>query len=157
MPWKPDYKFGAEYMGGHKAFPKKKDTDLLIFHDRIILDKMGLEIPFRSMTNIENSDAERLTKTRMFLTPFFIGFFWKKRYLYTVIDYHDGIDKQTVILDLHKSVEKAQAIIYQRMLSSKDRPKCTVCGKILGGANIAIPCAIHAPLECSDCNVRLHP
>lgn len=116
---KPDYKFGAEYMGGHKAFPKKRDTDILIFRDRIILDKVGLDIPFRSMINIENSDAERLTKTRMFLTPFFIGFFWKKKYLYTVIDYNDGMDKQSVILDLHKSVEKVQGIIYQRMLSSK--------------------------------------
>jgi hypothetical protein len=49
---KPDYKFGAEYMGGHKAFPKKRDTDLLIFRDRIILDKLNLDIPFRSITNI---------------------------------------------------------------------------------------------------------
>jgi hypothetical protein len=30
------------------------------------------------MKNIENSDAERLTKTRMLLTPFFIGFFLEK-------------------------------------------------------------------------------
>src|SRR5919198_1430645 len=49
---KPDYKFGAEYIGGHKAFPKKRDTDLLIFRDRIILDKLNLDIPFRSITNI---------------------------------------------------------------------------------------------------------
>jgi hypothetical protein len=116
---KPDYKFGAEYMGGHKSFPKKRDTDLLIFHDRIILNKLDLDIPFRSISNIENSDAERLTKTRMLLTPFFLGFFWKKKYLYTVIDYHDGIDNQSVVLDLHRAVEKAQGILYQRMLSSR--------------------------------------
>jgi hypothetical protein len=115
---KPDYKFGAEYMGGHKAYPKKRDTNVLVFHDRIVLDKLDLDIHFRSITNIENSDAERLTKTRMLLTPFFIGFFWKKRYLYTIIDYHDGMDDQTVILDLHRAVEKAQSIFYQRMLAS---------------------------------------
>ena len=48
----------------------------------------------------------------MLLTPFFLRFFWKKKYLYTVIDYHDGIDNQSVVLDLHRAVEKAQAIIY---------------------------------------------
>jgi hypothetical protein len=77
---KPDYKFGAEYMGGHKAYPKKRDTDVLIFHDRIVLDKLQIDIPFSSMANVENSDAERLTKTRMILTPFFLGFFWTKKY-----------------------------------------------------------------------------
>jgi hypothetical protein len=101
--------------------PILRDTDVLIFHDRIVLDKLQIDIPFSSMSNVENSDAERLTKTRMILTPFFLGFFWKKKYLYTVIDYHDGIDNQSVILDLHRSVEKAQGVIYQRMLSSRRR------------------------------------
>lgn len=89
---KLDYKFDDEYMGGHKAYPKKRDTEILIYHDRIILKKLELDIPFESMINVENSDAERLTKTRMILTPFLLGFFWKKKYLYTVIDYNDGID-----------------------------------------------------------------
>ena len=34
------------------------------------------------------------------------------------IDYHDGMVDQTVILDLHRSVQKAQTVIYQRMLAS---------------------------------------
>ena len=68
------------------------------------------------MINVENSDAERLTKTRTILTSFFLGFFWKKKYLYTVIDYNDGIDNQSIILDLHRSIEKVQGIIYQRCL-----------------------------------------
>ena len=34
---KPDYNFDAEYTGGHKAYTQKKDTHVLIFHDRIIL------------------------------------------------------------------------------------------------------------------------
>ncbi len=71
------------------------------------------------MKNIENSDAERLTKTRMLLTPFFIGFFWKKKYLYTVIDYNDGLGDQSIVLDLHRGVEKVQAILYQRMILSR--------------------------------------
>jgi hypothetical protein len=115
----PDYKFGAEYMGGHKAFPKKKDTDVLIFHDRIILKSLGIDIPFSSIKNMENSDAERITKTRVFLTGPIIGLLWKKKFLYTVIDYNDGMVDQTVILDLHRSVQEAQTVIYQRMLASR--------------------------------------
>jgi hypothetical protein len=115
----PDYKFDAEYMGGHKIYPKKRDTEVLVYQDRISLKKLDLDITFESMKNIENSDVERLTKTRMILTPFFIGFLWKKRYLYTVIDYNDGLDDQSIILDLHRSVEKAQSIIYQRILSNR--------------------------------------
>jgi hypothetical protein len=71
------------------------------------------------MKNIENSDAERLTKTRMVLVPFFLGFFWKKKYLYTVIDYNDGLGDQSIVLDFHRSIEKAQALIYQRMMLSR--------------------------------------
>jgi hypothetical protein len=43
---KLDCKFDAEYMGGHRAYPKKRDTEILIYHDRIILKKLELNIPF---------------------------------------------------------------------------------------------------------------
>jgi hypothetical protein len=46
----------------------------------------------------------------MLLTPFFLGFFWKKKYLYTVIDYNDGLGDQSIVLDFHSSIEKAQSI-----------------------------------------------
>jgi hypothetical protein len=115
----PDFKFEAEYMGGHKAFPRKKDTDVLIYHDRLVLKALGIDIPFSSVKNMENSDADRITKTRVFLTGPIIGLLWKKKFLYTVIDYNDGMVDQTIILDLHKSIEKAQTIIYQRILSSR--------------------------------------
>ena len=113
---KEEYKFDAEYMGGHKLYPKKKDTDVLIFEDRIVLKKLDITIPFEAIRNIENSSAERLTKTRMLLTPFFLGFFWKKDYHYTVIDYNDGLDDQSIVLDFHRKMEKAQQIIYQKMV-----------------------------------------
>lgn len=116
---KPDYKFDGEYMGGHKLYPKKRDTKIWVYPDRIFLKKLELENPFTSMTNIENSDAERLTKTRMILVPFFLGFFWKKKYLYTVIDYNDGLNDQSIVLDLHRGVENVQQILYRRMIASR--------------------------------------
>jgi hypothetical protein len=118
---KPDYKFDAEYIGGHKLYPKKRDTEIRVYNDRIFLKKLELEIPFISMKNIENTDAERLTKTRMILVPFFLGFFWKKKYLYTVIDYNDGLSDQSIVLDLHRGVEKVQQIIYRRMMLSRTK------------------------------------
>ena len=116
---KPEFKFSGEYIGGHKLYPKKRDLDILVYDDRIFITKLNLDIPFTSIKNIENSEAERLTKTRMFLTPFFIGFSWKKKYLYTVIDYNDGIDDQSIVFDFHRSVEKVQGTIYQKMIAAR--------------------------------------
>ena len=116
---KPEHKFDIKYVGGHKAFPKGKDTDMLLFIDRLVINKPNLIIPYKSITNIENMEDKRITKTRAFLTPFFIGLFWKKNYLYTVIDYNDGRDNHTIVLDLHRAAEKAQGLIYQKMLDSR--------------------------------------
>jgi hypothetical protein len=41
------------------------------------------------------------------------------------------MDNQSVILDLHRSVEKAQGLIYQRMLSSRRRQQHQQEKKIL--------------------------
>jgi hypothetical protein len=38
---KPEHKFDAEYIGGHKLYPKKKGTDVHIFADRIVLKDVG--------------------------------------------------------------------------------------------------------------------
>ena len=42
---KLDCKFDAEYIGGHRAYPKKRDTEILIYHDRIILKKNRVRHP----------------------------------------------------------------------------------------------------------------
>ncbi len=118
---KPEQKFDIKYVGGHKAFPKGKDTEVLIFPDRLEI-KAGIIIPYSSITDIENMEDHRITKTRAFLTPFFLGLFWKKHYLYTVIDYNDGRDIQSIVLDFHRSAEEAQRLIYERMLDSELRP-----------------------------------
>jgi hypothetical protein len=122
---KEEYKFDAEYMGGHKLYPKKKDTEVLIYEDRIVLKKLDVTIPFDSISNIENESAERLTKTRMFLTPFCIGFFWKKDFHYTVIDYNDGIDNQSIVIDFHRKMVKAQQAIYQKITAARQSKRLT--------------------------------
>ena len=112
---KPVEKIDAKYIGGHKAFPKSKDTHVLIFSNKIEVEKIGLSIPYKSMITIENADAERITKTRVLLLGI-AGLLWKKKYLYTIVEYDDGIDKQTILLDFHRDVDKVQALIYRKML-----------------------------------------
>jgi hypothetical protein len=52
-----------------------------------------------------------------------VGLFWKKKYRYTVIEYNDGIQDQTVILDFHKEANKAQRIIYSQMAGARQKQK----------------------------------
>jgi hypothetical protein len=115
---KPVEKVDAKYIGGHKAFPKSKDTSVLIFSDKIEVEKLGLSIPYKSMINIENSNAEKITKTRVVLLGI-VGLLWKKKYLYTIVDYDDGIDKQSVVLDFHRDVDKVQPLLYHKMLDAR--------------------------------------
>ena len=47
------------------------------------------------------------------------GLLWKKNYLYTVIDYTDENEEETIVLDFHRSAEKAQRLIYQKMIVAR--------------------------------------
>jgi hypothetical protein len=49
------------------------------------------------------------------------GLLWKKNYLYTVVDYNNEYEdqEQTIVLDFHRLVEKAQGLIYQKMIAAK--------------------------------------
>jgi len=49
------------------------------------------------------------------------GLLWKKNYLSTVIDYTDENEEETIVLDYHGSVEKAQGLIYQKMIVTKNQ------------------------------------
>jgi hypothetical protein len=82
---------------------------------------MDITIPYSAITRLGSQEDRHITKTRVFLTPLFIGLFWKKKYRYTVIEYNDGIQDQTVILDFHKEANKAQRIIYSKMIDSKGK------------------------------------
>ena len=77
------------------------------------------------MTNIENMNDKKISALRVvglgliFLPLAIVGALWKQKKLYTVIEYHDGLDTQQVIFDFDDNVEKMQPLIYQRMLQAK--------------------------------------
>lgn len=54
-----------------------------------------------SIVNIENMDEQKISALRVALLGL-IGVFWKKKCMYTVVQYNDGIDDQTVVLDFGK-------------------------------------------------------
>jgi hypothetical protein len=129
---KPEYKFEVKYLGGHKAFPAKKsmDTHMLVYSDRIDLDKpLNLNIPYSSITKFENMDDKKISALRVvglglvFLPLAIVGAMWKKKKVYTVIEYNDGLDSQTMVFDFEKYLEKMQPIIYHKVMQQRSKDK----------------------------------
>ena len=51
-----------------------------------------------------------------------VGLLWKKKFLYTVIEYTDNAGiQQAVVLDFHRSAEKAQQSIYGKMVEARSK------------------------------------
>jgi hypothetical protein len=125
LPTKIGKEFKVAYIGGHKAFPKKTHTKFRIHEDGIELMEPSLKIPYSSMTKIENMDEKRISALRVvvlglvFLPLAVVGALWKKKYLYTVIQYGDGIDEQTIVLDFARNIDQIQPLIYQKMLDAR--------------------------------------
>ena len=46
---------------------------------------------------------------------------WKKRHLYTVIQYKDELDDQTIVIDFDNNIDEAQSLIYRKMLEARTR------------------------------------
>jgi hypothetical protein len=90
------------------------------YEDRVVIKEIGISIPFSAIKNVENMDEQRITKTRVFLTGFIVGLLWKKKFLYAVIDYNDGLMDQTIILEFGSGVEEAQRMIYKGMIKARD-------------------------------------
>jgi hypothetical protein len=117
----------AKYIGGHTMHPSKKEikTNVILRNDTVFIEKIMLPIPYSKMITIENMDDEKISKLRViglgliFLPLAIVGALWKKRKLYKVINYNDGIQNQTVIIDFGKNVEKMQQAIYDKMVESR--------------------------------------
>ena len=122
-----EVEFYTKYLGGHKAYPTTKgiNTRIYIYPDGIGVGNPNLFIPYSQMTNIENMNDKKISALRVvglgliFLPLAIVGALWKQKKLYTVIEYHDGLDTQQVIFDFDDNVEKMQPLIYQRMLQAK--------------------------------------
>jgi hypothetical protein len=70
-------------------YPKSADTKVLIFGDRLEVEKLNLKVPYAAITKIENADESKISAMRVVLLGV-IGALWKKKHVYTVIQYHDA-------------------------------------------------------------------
>jgi len=126
MPFFSERLIKATYIGGHKAFPKKTHTMVGIHTDGLELTNPSILIPYSSIKNIENMDETKISALRVvalglvFLPLAIVGALWKKKMIYTVIDYNDGNDDQMIILDFGKKLEEIQPLVYQKMLNSRN-------------------------------------
>ncbi len=133
-------KIDAKYISGHSLYAHEKGTDVSFYQDRMRFDNMDITIPYSAITQLGSQEDRHITKTRVLVTGV-VGLFWKKKYRYTVIEYNDGIQDQTVILDFHKEANKAQRIIYSKMIDAKGKQKALtsrfneVDYKVLGETN----------------------
>ena len=114
---KQEIEFDSKYIGGHKLYPKSSDVKVHMFSDRIEVEALHIRIPYTWITDIENADEKKISARRMFLVGLY-SFAWKKKDLYTIIEYLDGFNqKQTLIFDFGKKIQEAQQKIYDRMLA----------------------------------------
>jgi hypothetical protein len=117
------------YVGGHKAHPTSVDTAIYIYDDRIEIGSSvtdtELKIPYANMIDIENMDEKKISALRVvglglvFVPLAIVGAMWKKKHIYTVIQYRDEMDKQTIVLDFGKHIEELQPFIYRKMLEHR--------------------------------------
>jgi hypothetical protein len=111
--------FKAEYLGGHSAFPKKKDVKLILEPDQLVIEKMGLSFPYKQIKNIENMTKDKISAKRVILLGV-IGALWKKEKIYMVLTVDDPVAKkdQDMVFDVEK-IEEAQPLIYQKVTMAK--------------------------------------
>jgi hypothetical protein len=117
--------YNAKYMGGHTEHPTPSLTGVFLYQDKIVLQSIALEIQYSSIIKIENASKEEIAGF-LFIGP--IGTWWKKNHRYTVIQYKNDIDTQTIVIDFEKNIDSAQPIIYKRMkrfkqASEENHPK----------------------------------
>jgi hypothetical protein len=91
----------------------------MIFNDRMHVKKLNLDVTYSKMKTIENADEKKISAMRVVLLGV-IGALWKKKHVYTVIQYTDGLnEEQSLVFDFDKDIDKAQPIIYQKMLKAR--------------------------------------
>lgn len=124
--------FGAEYMGGHKMYPKKTDCDVRMFNrgleiefGSILRHKNKIVIYYDRISNVSNVDEKRITKARVIglgltIVGLIPALLWKKKFLYTVIEFKDEMEiNHAVVIDFHRKAEQAQQVLYQGMVDAK--------------------------------------
>jgi hypothetical protein len=119
------------------AKDKSTDTKVLLFRDSLEVEKLDhLKVAYDSMTNIENADESKISAMRVILLGV-IGALWKKKHVYTVIQYKDAIgEEQTMVFDFEGDIDKVQPMIYHKMIEARIKAREAAEAAALGKAGV---------------------
>ncbi|MGA8842556.1 MAG: hypothetical protein WB511_03160 [Nitrososphaeraceae archaeon] len=101
----------------------------MIFIDRIEIktDRFEAKIPYEHMGSIKNIDVKKMSALRVIGLGFvasplaIVGAMWKKKKIYTVIEYNDDTLGQTLVFDFGKHLESKQRDIYIKVVAAKTK------------------------------------
>jgi hypothetical protein len=114
----PDFSYKGKYLGGHSAYPKDMDINLMLNPDYLEIPEFPAMIPYDKITNVQSMSQDKLTKTRLLLTGVF-AFAWKKKQMFMVLTYEDDIGiVQNPVFSVNK-INEVQPTIYQRMMNAR--------------------------------------
>ncbi len=71
------------------------------------------------MTSIVNTDEKKIAAMRVVLLGV-VGLLWKKKHLYTVIQYVDPLsEQQNLVFDFENKIEEVQPLIYNKVIAAR--------------------------------------
>lgn len=115
-----------DYIGGHPQYPKQRNAAAIalwndsfgIYFDR---DKpANITVSYNRITNIESMTEQQMKLGRV-LAFGIVGALWKKKHLYTIIQYQNEYNITCgIVLDLDRQIENVQSVVYQKMVESRE-------------------------------------
>jgi Short C-terminal domain len=122
----PEAKFEAKYLGWHRLYPNAYDVKVFVFSDRIEIRDLKLRIPYISIDDVQNTTKDKMSifGTGIIGTALMAATLLQKNRTYTVIQYTDAFEeKQVLIFDFKGKLQRAQPMIYGRMVASHHSKK----------------------------------
>lgn len=87
------------------------------------MEVYNLVVPYAKIKDIGNTSRKQRNSDRLAIDiialPLALAYLWKKDYIYTIVEYDNGMDVQKIVLDFHKNLNYAQALIYKKMLECR--------------------------------------
>jgi len=105
--------FKGQYLGGHPAYPKKRDVKIKVCEACLEIPELNLNIRYDNIKKIENTTKDKMSAGRVLLLGV-VGALWKKEQILTVLTVQNGATSQDLVFKFD-NVEDAQVAIYNRI------------------------------------------
>jgi hypothetical protein len=130
-----------KYLGGHQGHPVAKSTNAVMeIHENSLeihnyKKNLIISIPYNQIQKVDNMSTKKVSVKRPIIlgligllgfgvgsiVGIIIGLLWKKKHIYTIIEFNDGRFTYSPLFDFSKNMEKCQPIIFQKMLTARSR------------------------------------